>query len=252
MAKLVDPDDVEFEKRDMQPDMLVPEKETIPPLNQYGNLEIETLAYRTEESMFITGYKTCVTFDRSIERIKRAGYERNLYPWEAFELILKGIDEPEGIYGNIAQDMMKGNAEWMNIAFKKEKNLLYVAIDPENIEYGEQGYHIKNDEEIQCKNIETYAIDLYHELVDLRDLIRKNPSLVQRLWGSNAATIIEVLKNTEQGDWTTGLWIEEYNRWQPVYLGDSYYTTNQLILHSGGKQDIQASRGVRVVLQKTR
>jgi hypothetical protein len=180
-----------------------------------------------------------MTYKNSLKRLSDKGYERHLYPNEAFAVIYKGLEEPEGPYGKIAQDMLEGWGEWTNIAMKRKGNTLSIATDPENILWTSVGYRIKDNQEIQCKNRETYTINGNERYTIITTLEETDHTLVRKLWGTDAKTIIEHATKFGNSPDSIGLWVFDDNIWRPVVRGGSGLAFDSVNARG-------TSRGVRV------
>lgn len=104
--------------------------------------------------------KTLLTFDKSLERLKKEGYERHLRPWEYFNLVTGRLEGklPENL-DNLAKEMLNGEGEWLSLTMKRRGNKLSCYVDPKNLVWDE-----KKKEYFTCGNLEYN----YKEEFDIR------------------------------------------------------------------------------------
>jgi len=91
----------------------------------YRDLMIEERAYRKQGTE-----KAVLTYDKSLERLQGAGFERHLRPHEAFGLLIDGLEgkltgQHQVIYG----DMHSSYGEWLNLAIERKGDLLVAYFD---------------------------------------------------------------------------------------------------------------------------
>jgi hypothetical protein len=125
MAKLVEPDDVQFEKRDMQYDVLQPQEDQSIPARKYCTLDIEMCGTsRSNEFM---------TFDDSLERLKRNGYSRHLRVSEWLEIFEDHSAIANDVYfdgDNALKESTRNWGEWVSLALEFTGDALIAYIDP--------------------------------------------------------------------------------------------------------------------------
>jgi hypothetical protein len=189
-----------------------PESVLIDPLNDmYEKIHVEL--QKTDTGM---------TYEQSLDRLRSAGYERHLYPDETFEIIKNGLERPEGEYGDLAQDILKGSGEWMNIAIKREGNSLYIGYNPENLEWIAYGYRIKSNKDIKCEYIGTFKIEDHESpFINIQTLEKKDPVLVQCLWGIDAKSALTFIRNAGYDPSSAGLFAINDGIWRPAARGTS-------------------------------
>ncbi|MFH1917296.1 MAG: hypothetical protein ABIJ21_08605 [Nanoarchaeota archaeon] len=174
-------------------------------------------------------------FEQSLDRLKKSGFQRHLYPWEAFEIIFSGLENPVSEYVEIQKNMLSGYGEWTSMAFKKEGNRLFVAFDPENIAYDKK----KNDYVVVNGNIRHSGQIMEYEIGERNDYwysINNLPhELVLKMWTKDAEQVSQFSSHA-------GIWAKNDGIWRPVARG---YDVNYFSLYAGDYDLHWASRGVR-------
>lgn len=93
----------------------------------YKGLEFEQQAYHEQGQK----KKKLLTFDESLARLQRAGFERHARPQEVFGLLIDSLEgrlaAPEKA---MADDAFSGYGEWLSLAFKRQGNVLIAYFDP--------------------------------------------------------------------------------------------------------------------------
>ncbi|MBM3199806.1 hypothetical protein FJZ53_02625 [Candidatus Woesearchaeota archaeon] len=80
--------------------------------------------------------KLYTTFDQSLSILKKAGYERHLYPWEHFEIVIQHLEgKLDGQLYNLARDLRSSNGCWLNMAIKRSGDMLLCYDNPKNMEW---------------------------------------------------------------------------------------------------------------------
>ena len=77
--------------------------------------------------------KKVYSYNESLERMRKYGYERHLRPNEAFNIIIDALEFPESNYKEIYKDMMSSSGEWLSLAIERDKDSLICYLDPEFI-----------------------------------------------------------------------------------------------------------------------
>ncbi|MFA5887567.1 MAG: hypothetical protein WC852_02560 [Candidatus Nanoarchaeia archaeon] len=91
------------------------------------------------------GNKKLWTYEESLARIKKAGYERHPSPAEAFSLIADNLEgKLKGKLKTIAEDIISGYGEWLSMAFERKGNLLIAYLHPEGLRWNGGIYDRKN------------------------------------------------------------------------------------------------------------
>lgn len=97
----------------------------------YDGIEFEPRAYRKNGSTD----KKLFYFNDSLDRIKKANYERHARSQEVFGLVIDGLEGKlantplQGVYG----DMFKSYSEFMSLAWECKGNMLIAYLDPEGL-----------------------------------------------------------------------------------------------------------------------
>ena len=108
----------------------------------YQNLIFEQTAYRQQGET----EKKLLTFDQSLKRLIRAGYEGHPLPAEVFSLIIDGLEgKLSGQIQQTYEDMLTSHGEWLDISWETQGNKLIVCTHPrgltlENSEYIKKGF----------------------------------------------------------------------------------------------------------------
>jgi hypothetical protein len=107
----------------------------------YKDLSIEERAYKEEGD----AGKKLLTYDKSLARLRAAGFTRHLRPQEAFGLLIDSLEgKLDGAEKAIADDMLTNYGEWLSMAIERKEDILRLYLDPENLVwqngfYGVQG-----------------------------------------------------------------------------------------------------------------
>lgn len=104
-----------------------------------ANLDDLTTLYtgvRFEPSAFHNdgGRKEIYTFDKSLSRLRTAGFTRHPRPQEVFSLLIADLEgrlTPE--QKAIADDMLKSFGEWLGLALERNGDIITVYLDPEGL-----------------------------------------------------------------------------------------------------------------------
>lgn len=79
-------------------------------------------------------YDERLPFDKSLERLRNAGYERHLRPWEYFNLMIDHFNEkPVYKFNNTIKNIFESADEWFSIAVERKGSNLICYVDPENL-----------------------------------------------------------------------------------------------------------------------
>ncbi len=107
--------------------------------------------------------KKIYSYNESLERLRKYGYERHLRPNEAFKIIIDALEHPESNYKEIYKDMMSSFGEWLSLAIERDKDSLNCYSDPEfTLDYKYLTRRkIKYNQKytFDIKNIKTYEDD---------------------------------------------------------------------------------------------
>jgi len=95
-------------------------------------------------------------FDRGLEILRKAGYERHILPWEYAQIMISHFEcKLQGNFASIAENMLDSFGEWFSIAVRRKGDKLYCFIDPENVRWDEYGkkYTIDKNFNSRCMKI---------------------------------------------------------------------------------------------------
>jgi hypothetical protein len=168
------------------------------------------------------------TYGDSLKSLSEKGYTRHLYPWEAFDILFATNENPIGKLTQIKADMLHGWGEWLNIAFMKKGDTLYVVKDPVGFNGDEQPQG-KLEEYKGFSKIPTLNFVSVSKLVDEHG---NALPFVTEMWHQDINVLTQ--KNA-------GIWLAREGEWRPVARGD--YDDNSFYLYAVNYRG--ASRGVR-------
>jgi len=103
-------------------------------------------------------------FCTSLKRLKEAGYERHLRPWESFDLITEHLENRLPPDLDVFVKIRTGDYdEWLSIALERNRDVLLCFVDPENLKQNKNGlkyffdgtlrYNYALSKELSVKNI---------------------------------------------------------------------------------------------------
>lgn len=94
--------------------------------------------------------KHYISFDKSLKRLRKAGYKRHLYPWESFELIISHFEgKLNERLDTVTKNILESDGEWFSMAFEKKKDKLICYIDPENLRWNKYEERYVTDETLK-------------------------------------------------------------------------------------------------------
>jgi len=102
----------------------------------YQNLAIEPTASRNDSE------KQLLTYDQSLARLRKAGYQRHLRPAEAFGLLADSLEGKldEGLQ-SVARNMVRSlYGEWLSMAMERQGDILICYLDPQGLEWNGSSY----------------------------------------------------------------------------------------------------------------
>jgi hypothetical protein len=103
----------------------------------YNDLVFEPLAYREQGD----AGKKLLYFDKSLERLRAAGFERHARPQEVFGFLIDGLEgRLAGSISDVQKDMLTSHGEWMSMAFERQGNILIAYLDPEGLVWNSNTY----------------------------------------------------------------------------------------------------------------
>lgn len=111
--------------------------------------------------------KSLFTFDTSLARLKAAGYDRHPTPSEHFSLVMAYLEgkladpksDVERAYQQVAKDMLDGPGEWLSMAMKREKEILFCYANPHNLKWDEpSNEYVIDGERIEFDSVKTFDV----------------------------------------------------------------------------------------------
>ena len=134
----------------------------------YHDLIWEPRAYREQDQT----NKALLTYDKSLERLRKAGFDRHARPPEESFIL---IDHLEGRLPSnletIAQDMLASYGEWLSAAVQRKGDSLIVSTDPQNLRWKKNKYII-DGKSLQCASQQEFNIKGLpsNKYIDLKDV----------------------------------------------------------------------------------
>lgn len=114
----------------------------IPKVPKNHNINFDSLEIEPGMISWHSNKKYITNFEKSLERLRKAGYERHLYPWESFELIMNHFEgKLNETLDAITKNLRASDGEWFNLAVERQGEKLVCYVDPENIRW--DGYDEK-------------------------------------------------------------------------------------------------------------
>lgn len=198
------------------------------PLYKQG-IEFEPLAYREENRT----HKALLTYDKSLERLRAAGYERHPQPAEVFSLLADNLEgKLDAQEKAIADDMLKNYGEWLSVAVERKGNVLVAYFDPVGLQWNERAnkygvkgtllYSHRNEYDVTGKPSEQWI-----------DLEQFSPEFVQDMYSRPFAKLPEKM---QEGNQRVQVWLSSDGEMWPVGRGGQFDFDNIFV---------RASRGVR-------
>ena len=96
--------------------------------------------------------KKMYTFDESLERIKKAGYERHMRPSEFFSLFIASLVNKATLENKLNQeqkellsDMNGSYGEWFSMALARKGDTLICYQDPINLKFDGKNYFFEGE-----------------------------------------------------------------------------------------------------------
>ncbi len=206
---------------------------------QFNNLIIESRAYNDYGGL----KKQLFTFDKSLERIRTAGFLRHLLPCEFFAFVYEGLEgKLTDIGQEVQKNMLESYGEWLSMAFWRVGNTLHCYEHPENLvrvgsEYDASRMTHSGEKTFSLKKGFLHSALPSREFIPLRDVASVCPDLVQYLWSREMSQLPSDIKTR------AGLWLHEEGIVWPVGRQFYDYDVNGYVYGS------RASRGV-VAAQK--
>jgi hypothetical protein len=194
----------------------------------YKDLEFEPLAYREAGQ----AEKKLLSFSDSLERLRKAGYERHPLPSEAFGLIIDSLGgKLSPAEKAVADDMLASYGEWLSLAFMREGDILRCYEHPENITRTGQTYDCSAMKSAAEKTVSIKGLPSV-EIISVKDVASASPGLVEYIWSRPYDKLPGEIQSKAY------LWLREKGPW-PVGRGDF------VDVRFGGGYVGRASRGVK-------
>ena len=129
------------------------EKAEVIPVS-YIDLEWEPRAYKRGDPTY------SFTYDDSLERLRKAGYERHPRPAEIFNLILAHLNEKihNLVLNDLVKDMLESHSNWLSMAFERKDNTLVCYVDPENLVWDENDHKYVVDGKLKFSDKKEFYI----------------------------------------------------------------------------------------------
>ena len=154
----------------------------------YKNMEFEHPAYRKAGE---TG-KTLLTYDASLARLRKAGFERHAHPQEVFGLLIDGLEGKLTVEEKlICDDQLASYGEWLSLAFERQGKRLITYLDPEGLEW-KKGKYVKTTN-FKCSDTKDFDITAKMSQRYL-DLNKFPDDLVQFLYGRSFAALPQEMR----------------------------------------------------------
>ena len=137
-----------------------------------------------------------MTYDESLARLRKAGYERHPRPAEVFGLMAAHLEGKLADFLGLAKVAEGIDSEWLSLALKTKKDKLICILDPENIKWKNavQGYYV-DDKDLKCTATFTFDITgLPCETYVAIDLL--SDELARLLYGRKYADLPEEMQKT--------------------------------------------------------
>jgi hypothetical protein len=203
-----------------------------------GAVELEPLAPRDGKD------KKLFFFDKSLEDVRRRGYQRHARPQEAFGLVIDGLEgKLTGAAKQVGDDMLVSYGEWLSLAFERQGSRLVWYDDPENLAWdGQRNVYTWNRVPKYAGRREFGIGSLpSKKWIEGKDVPK---DLFVALYGREWRALPQAMR---EGDKRAGLWLPAGRVAWPVGRGvfNGGYDVN------GCNYIYRASRGVRPSAHKT-
>lgn len=130
-------------------------------------------------------------FDKSLEVLMAAGYERHMRPEEYAQAFMENYffsrSDLKQAYGKNFRSIVNNVPDfWLSFAMRREGSKLHVAIDPKNLSFSEKGYCYPcyvtpNNEALECHDMQTFEIGKFE--LRFYDVHRRASELPKELIG---------------------------------------------------------------------
>ena len=205
------------------------------PYISYRNLEWELAA-----PVLGSNIKILYSYEKSLARLRDAGYERHPRPWEVFSLL---IDYTKGRLGDdvflksVAADILRNNGEWLSLAMKIIDGQLFCYVDPETLIPWEKSVAERKFNYLTHKRFDVTGIRTQNWI----ELGEFSIGLVRFLYGKAINETIGIAKDQEAFR-NSKIWLPGEEELRPVGRKDSTHVYKFFI---GADTFTRASRGVR-------
>ena len=124
--------------------------------SSYKSVVFEPVAYRESGK----AEKAPLTFDASLARLRKAGFERHARSQEVFGLLIDGLEgKLAGGLNGVCDDMFKSWGEWLSLAVERKGDMLVAYLDPKKLAWDKNcGEYIVQGNQVDCVGKETFGI----------------------------------------------------------------------------------------------
>ncbi len=118
-------------------------------LSKEGHVLQRSLVLFEDLEVESESYKEHYHFCTSLKRLKKAGYERHLRPWESFSIITEYFEKklPPDLE-LFTKEMLNIQGEWFSMALERKGDTLFCFADPENLKQNRNGWRYFTDENL--------------------------------------------------------------------------------------------------------
>jgi hypothetical protein len=132
------------ERKPEQPPVPETPKQGMIAAASYKGIEFEQPAYREQGN----ADKQLLYFDKSLEHLRAAGFERHARPQEVFGLLIDGLEgKLTGSISDVQKDMLTSYGEWLSLSFERKGPILIAHLDPEGLVWNGKVYVKENFKE---------------------------------------------------------------------------------------------------------
>jgi len=194
----------------------------------YQNLAIEPTVPRDGSG------KQLFTYDKSLSRLQKAGYQRHLRPAEAFSLLAGSLESTlngltrtvaevqrkqlENEVTLVAEDMLSSYGEWLSLAMERKGDTLFCHFDPQGLEWNGSTYVKTADWKSTEQREFSIAGKPSQKWIDLKEF---DDNLVVALYGRSWKDLPQKMKT---GDRRAQMYLPPEGVLWPVARGNFYYS----------------------------
>ena len=202
--------------------------------SSYKDVVFESVAYHESGR----ADKVLLSFDGSLARLRKAGFERHARSQEVFGLLIDGLEGKlaDGLKG-VHNDMLGGYGEWLSLAVERKGDMLVAYLDPKKLAWDKNcGEYIVQGNQVDCVGKETFGIKgkQSQTWIDLREFEDK---FVKFVYGCSFSQLPKLM---QEGDERAQVYLPLEGVVRPVCRG--YF--GRFSVNSYGYNYL-ASRGVR-------